>query len=176
MCQKNIVSVPNKFRIIVGTQDGKVFVLDEEAKTIFKIRSSLTASQCQIVPELVQKCASIATNFLSSRGKTPLFYKWRSSTSNLVVAKKRSSAPVYFIDKEMEQIMSSLKDPYDTIEWNPNRGHNTLCDSRYRGERSCGRINAGAMGRQHIGQFYDLIFLCTLVAALAAFFGLLLSR
>ncbi len=72
--------------------------------------------------------------------------------------------------------MSSLKDPYDVIEWNPNRDRNVLRDSGYRGERMWERIDAGRMGRQRIGQFYDLISLCTLAAALAAFFGLLLNR
>ena len=72
--------------------------------------------------------------------------------------------------------MSSLKDPYDTIEWNPNRDHNAVCNSDYRGERMWQRIDAGRMGRQCIGQFYNLISFCTLVVALAAFLELLLSR
>jgi hypothetical protein len=89
------------------------------------------------------------------------------------VAKKRLSLQAYF-SKEMEQIMSSLKDPYEVINWNPNCERNALPDVGYEGERGWG-IYTGNMKSQRIGQLYDLISLCTLAAALATFFRLLFN-
>ncbi len=91
------------------------------------------------------------------------------------MARKRGPNLVYFVHKEMEQIMSTLKDPYDVIEWDPNRDRCGSPDSGCRGERGWRRMSISRMGSQWIGQIYDLITLFTLAAALAAFFWLLLN-
>ena len=70
--------------------------------------------------------------------------------------------------------MSSLKDPYEVINWNSNCERNALPDVGCRGE-SGWMIYTHNMKRHHIGQFYDFISFCTLVLALAAFFRLLFN-
>lgn len=71
--------------------------------------------------------------------------------------------------------MSSLKDPYEVIEWNPDCERNALLDVRYRGARGWAIYTAN-MKRQYIGLLYDLIALCTFAAVLAAIFRLLVSQ
>jgi hypothetical protein len=72
--------------------------------------------------------------------------------------------------------MSKLKDPYDIIEWSPNRNRSVSPGSGCGGERRWGRMHPGSAEGQWIGQIYNLISLCTLAVALAAFVCLLLNR
>ncbi len=71
--------------------------------------------------------------------------------------------------------MSTMKDPYDYIEWNPGRDRSISValsheqKKRWRGKRT------GRMGKQWIGHIYDLIALCTLAAVVVTLFKLLLN-
>jgi hypothetical protein len=70
--------------------------------------------------------------------------------------------------------MSTIKDPYDYIEWNPDRNHRIPTAIDYGEEKRQGRKRIGRMGEQWIGYVYDLIALFTLAAVLATLFKLLL--
>lgn len=73
---------------------------------------------------------------------------------------------------EKEQIMSTMKDPYDRIEWNPDR--NSRAGLANREEKSQGRKRTDRGREKWKAYFYDMIALCTLAAVLATLFKLLL--
>jgi hypothetical protein len=70
--------------------------------------------------------------------------------------------------------MSTMKDPYDYIEWNPDRSHWIPIALYYREEKRRRRKRTSRSGEQWIGHIYDLIALFTLAAVLATLFKLLL--
>lgn len=70
--------------------------------------------------------------------------------------------------------MSSMKDPYDYIEWNPDRNHQIPIALHYREEKKRRRKRTSRSKEQRIGRVYDLIALFTLAAVLATLFKLLL--
>lgn len=70
--------------------------------------------------------------------------------------------------------MSTMKDPYEYIEWNPDSGHRIPIALHDREEKRRRRKRTSRSREQWIGHVYDLIALFTLAAVLATFFKLLM--
>ena len=71
--------------------------------------------------------------------------------------------------------MSTMKDPYDYIEWNPDRNHRIPVALDYGEEKRRRRKRTGRMSEPWIGHIYDLIALFTLAAVVATVLKLLLN-
>lgn len=71
--------------------------------------------------------------------------------------------------------MSKLKDPYDYIEWNPDRDRSMSFVLDHKEEKIWRRKRTPRMGEQWIGHVYDLIALLTLAAVIVTLFRLLLN-
>ena len=71
--------------------------------------------------------------------------------------------------------MSTLKDPYNYIEWNPDLNHQIPVALDYRKEKRRRRKHIGEVGGQWIGYAYDLIVLSTLAAVVAILLKLFLN-
>lgn len=70
--------------------------------------------------------------------------------------------------------MSAMKDPYDYIEWIPDRGHWIPIALHHRKDERRRRKRISRSAGQWIGQIYALMALFTLAAVLATLFKLLL--
>ena len=68
--------------------------------------------------------------------------------------------------------MSMLKDPYDYIEWNPDRKYSISSVSDYKEEKRWRRKRGGRAGKQWLDYVYDLIAFLMQVAILATLFKL----
>ncbi len=71
--------------------------------------------------------------------------------------------------------MSTMKDPYDYIQWNPERGRSMSFILDHGEEKKRGRKHSFRMKEKWMVHIYDVIALCTLAAVLATFFKLLLN-
>lgn len=74
-----------------------------------------------------------------------------------------------------ERIMSTMKDPYDYIKWNPDRNHRIPVSLDCGEEKRRRRKGIGGVGEPWIGHIYDLIVLFTLAAVVATLLKLLLN-
>jgi hypothetical protein len=74
-----------------------------------------------------------------------------------------------------ERIMSTLKDPYDYIEWNPDLNHQIPVALDYGKEKRQRRKRIGGVGKTWIGHIYDLIVLFTLATVVAILLKLILN-
>lgn len=71
--------------------------------------------------------------------------------------------------------MSTMKDPYDYIEWNPDRNRRLPIALGYGEEKRRRRKRIGGVDEPWIGQIYDLIALFTLAAVVATLLKFLLN-